>query len=153
MQTLVESPEDGRIKLHVIRTALAVRRDQPALFAAGDYIPLPVEGPAKEHLLAFARVSGALREAPSGETSAGPNGAGRAAVIVVPRLTTTLVSQPATAPLGEAVWADTVVYVPEPLRNQAWTCACTREHVRSCAGRPTQRGSVALVVPGHAAPQ
>jgi (1->4)-alpha-D-glucan 1-alpha-D-glucosylmutase len=130
---LVEAPEDGRIKLHVIRTALAVRRDHPDLFTTGDYVPLPVEGPAKRHVLAFARTSGTLRETSAATPGASSHGAGRAAVTVVPRLTTTPVPQPAAAPIGPAVWSDTVICLPESLRHQAWTCALTGEQVTAAA--------------------
>ena len=45
--------DDGRAKLHVVRTALRLRRDRPDLFAR--YDPLPAAGPAAEHVLAFDR--------------------------------------------------------------------------------------------------
>jgi (1->4)-alpha-D-glucan 1-alpha-D-glucosylmutase len=52
---LLERPEDGRVKLFLIRQALACRRRHAALFGQGEYLPLEVVGPLAEHVLAFAR--------------------------------------------------------------------------------------------------
>lgn len=46
---------DGRVKQAVIARLLAARRAHPELFAAGDYLPLEVEGPAAGRVLAFLR--------------------------------------------------------------------------------------------------
>lgn len=45
--------DDGRAKLHVVRTALRLRRERPDLFDR--YEPLPATGAAAGHLLAFDR--------------------------------------------------------------------------------------------------
>lgn len=45
--------DDGRAKLHVVRTALRLRRDRPDLF--GRYDPLAASGAAAGHVLAFDR--------------------------------------------------------------------------------------------------
>ncbi len=116
LESLVQSPEDGRIKLHVIHAALAVRHSCPHLFAGGQYVPLLAEGAAKQHLIAFARL---------GRISAEGEAPDAAAVIIVPRLTTSLTSRSAAAPVGEAVWSDTILRLPEPLRNRVWKCALT----------------------------
>jgi (1->4)-alpha-D-glucan 1-alpha-D-glucosylmutase len=50
---LMNSWEDGRVKLLVIHRLLTLRRDHPKLFAYGGYIPLH----APPHLVAFARVA------------------------------------------------------------------------------------------------
>jgi (1->4)-alpha-D-glucan 1-alpha-D-glucosylmutase len=50
---LPEVDESGAAKLHLVRQVLRLRRDRPALFTG--YRPLRAEGPAAEHLLAFAR--------------------------------------------------------------------------------------------------
>jgi (1->4)-alpha-D-glucan 1-alpha-D-glucosylmutase len=48
--------QDGREKLFVTQRLLELRRDNPELFALGDYQPLHAEGgPAADHLCAFAR--------------------------------------------------------------------------------------------------
>lgn len=48
--------ENGRIKQRLIARVLAARKQSPALFADGDYLPLHSEGPLAHHLVAFARV-------------------------------------------------------------------------------------------------
>jgi (1->4)-alpha-D-glucan 1-alpha-D-glucosylmutase len=65
LRNLAAAPEDGRIKLHVIRCALAARRDHARLFASGQYLPLTAEGPACKHLVAFARVPDAALGTPA----------------------------------------------------------------------------------------
>jgi maltooligosyltrehalose synthase len=55
MTELAGNWRDGRIKQAVIQRGLAVRRARPELFARGDYMPLAVEGPAADHIIAFAR--------------------------------------------------------------------------------------------------
>ncbi|HWM03729.1 MAG TPA: malto-oligosyltrehalose synthase, partial [Actinophytocola sp.] len=50
---LPEIDDTGAVKLHVVRTVLRQRRSSPALFAG--YRPLPADGPAARHALAFMR--------------------------------------------------------------------------------------------------
>jgi (1->4)-alpha-D-glucan 1-alpha-D-glucosylmutase len=91
---LVKSKEDGRVKLYVIREALAYRRAHAVLFRAGDYRPLGVEGPLSEHILAFARLT-----------------ADAAALTIVPRLLARRGVE--GLPLGRAYWGDeTRVLIP-----------------------------------------
>jgi (1->4)-alpha-D-glucan 1-alpha-D-glucosylmutase len=52
---LARNWRNGRVKQAVIQRGLAVRRARPELFARGDYMPLAVEGPASDHVIAFAR--------------------------------------------------------------------------------------------------
>jgi (1->4)-alpha-D-glucan 1-alpha-D-glucosylmutase len=52
---LLGSWRDGRVKQAVLHRALAFRRDDPALFAEGGYLPLEIEGPAAANALAYAR--------------------------------------------------------------------------------------------------
>ena len=61
---------DGRAKLLLLRQGLRLRRERPALFLEGDYLPLTVEGPHADRVVAFARRQG-----------------GAALVCVAPRLT------------------------------------------------------------------
>jgi (1->4)-alpha-D-glucan 1-alpha-D-glucosylmutase len=53
--SLLQTWQDGRIKLWVTSRLLALRRQRPALFSAGSYEPLLAEGPAAERICAFAR--------------------------------------------------------------------------------------------------
>jgi len=94
------------------------------LFASGQYLALTVEGPACEHLVAFAR----LPDMAPVQNVSGVSG-DEAVLVVVPRLTASLGSAPATAPLGDAVWADTSIVLPEQLRDRDWRCELTREPV------------------------
>jgi (1->4)-alpha-D-glucan 1-alpha-D-glucosylmutase len=93
-QGLFKSWEDGRIKLYLIRQALACRRRYAVLFAEGAYRPLDTVGPLAEHLFAFARL-----------------GAGQAAMTVVPRLLARRgIEEP---PLGPPYWGEgTRIAVP-----------------------------------------
>ncbi|GAB2793677.1 hypothetical protein GCM10027275_43290 [Rhabdobacter roseus] len=46
---------DGRIKLWLTQQLFALRRQQPDVFAQGEYLPLEVKGAYQEHVIAFAR--------------------------------------------------------------------------------------------------
>ncbi|HET7594854.1 MAG TPA: malto-oligosyltrehalose synthase, partial [Stellaceae bacterium] len=81
---------DGREKLFLTWRALAFRREQPALFAGGTYLPLQTAGRHADRLVAFARVAN-----------------GHAAVAVAPRLVTSLLRNASTID-----WADTTVTLP-----------------------------------------
>jgi len=52
---LLEDWRDGRVKLAVIATLLAHRRDRPKLFAQGGYEPLIASGSRADQICAFAR--------------------------------------------------------------------------------------------------
>ena len=56
LHRLVESWQDGRLKLFILQAALRHRRAYPDLYLHGDYVPLDCEGPHKFHLCAFARL-------------------------------------------------------------------------------------------------
>ncbi len=118
LKDLVKSPEDGRIKLHLIHTVLATRHNHPHLFSCGQYLPLAAEGAASEHVFAFARLG---RIAPECEV---PD---EAAILVAPRLPAALIADPALAPVGDDVWTDTALRLPDPLRQRTWRCAFTSE--------------------------
>lgn len=96
---------DGRIKLWLTLQGLRYRRAHASLFHQGEYVPLQVFGPKREHLFAFARIHG-----------------DQAVVVVVPRLITGVVGDPAELPVGKQVWGDTSVTMPSwkegsPYRN------------------------------------
>ncbi len=91
---LLTSWRDGRVKLYLTYKALKIRQSSRELFAAGDYLPLEVSGPAGEHVVAFAR----QREEQWVIAAAGRFFAG---------LTT-----PAQPPVGEAVWHNTRLLLP-----------------------------------------
>ena len=93
---LFKDKQDGRVKLYLIREALAFRRARPALFSSGEYRPLETRGALAEHLCAFARVAD-----------------GAAALTVVPRLLARRAVE--APPLGPEYWQDTALVVPAEL--------------------------------------
>ncbi|MHC1725790.1 MAG: malto-oligosyltrehalose synthase [Syntrophobacteraceae bacterium] len=92
---LMDSAEDGRIKLFVIQQCLLARREHRNLYRNGSYIPLAVNGQHSGHTMAFAR-----REESSW------------AIAVAPRFCTSLTSEK-EFPLGLKVWGDTAIMLPE----------------------------------------
>jgi (1->4)-alpha-D-glucan 1-alpha-D-glucosylmutase len=103
----VSSPEglrDGRAKLLLLREGLRLRRDEPALFREGDYLPLEAEGPHDGHVVAFARRHG-----------------GRRLLCVVPRLVLQLLDEGG----GTIAW-DARLPLPPELRG-AYTDLLTGE--------------------------
>ncbi len=105
---LLEDWHDDRIKLHVIRCALALRAQVPELFRDGDYLPLAVRGERANHVCAYARRHGDL-----------------ATIAVVPRLTVRLLKGKGDFPRGATVWGDTVVELPKALARRRWVNTLT----------------------------
>jgi (1->4)-alpha-D-glucan 1-alpha-D-glucosylmutase len=99
-RTLVREWKDGRIKMQVVRTALAVRNRLPAVFG-GAYVPLATDGPAAEHVMAFARV------AEEG-----------AVITVVPRLVATLTRGRGFGVPQPSDWTGTRLVLPEGLAGR-----------------------------------
>jgi (1->4)-alpha-D-glucan 1-alpha-D-glucosylmutase len=83
---------------------LRYRRARRELFEQGTYQPLAADGLRRDHLFGFSRIHGDER-----------------ILVVVPRLPATLLPDPEATPLGERVWGDTAVRLPEgspqPYRN------------------------------------
>jgi len=105
---LLAHPEDDRLKLFASATMLRARRAAHDVFRCGSYEPLAVEGSAREHVFAFARVLGQ-----------------RQAIVAVPRLVATL-RPDGDAPIGDT-WRDTRIAVPDTAPRcyrQAFTGAC-----------------------------
>ncbi len=50
--------DPSMLKLYLIHTALQARRQDEAVFAAGEYLPLTISGPRQRHGLGFARTLG-----------------------------------------------------------------------------------------------
>lgn len=105
LKDLLTHRVDGRIKLWLTREGLRYRREHAELFRLGEYVPLQVLGAKREHIFAFARIHG-----------------DQAVVVVVPRLLTSVIKDPAELPIGERIWGDTKVTMPawkegSPYRN------------------------------------
>lgn len=110
--TLLESPADGRVKLHLVRKALNARRSSSDLFRDGEYLPLTAKGSREKHLVAFGR-----------------RHAGKWAVTLVPRFCTRFVSQ-GEYPLGPGIWEDTRLLLPEGAPN-IWINVLTGETIEA----------------------
>lgn len=54
-ERLAEGWRDGRVKQAVLTDLLAARKDEPELFAEGDYTEIPVDGMRADRVLAFQR--------------------------------------------------------------------------------------------------
>jgi (1->4)-alpha-D-glucan 1-alpha-D-glucosylmutase len=95
---LLRNLDDARIKLYTITRALSVRKQNPGLFAQGEYLPLKVSGPRAEHICAFGRRKDQA-----------------IALTVVPCLSATLLGDKFESPVGEEVWGDTRIEIPAGL--------------------------------------
>jgi (1->4)-alpha-D-glucan 1-alpha-D-glucosylmutase len=91
---LLAQRADGRIKMFVMRKALAARRRHREAFE-GEYTALPVAGPQRDSIFAFARGRGTAR-----------------VVVCVPRLLASVIEEPGRPPVG-GVWNDTRVEWPD----------------------------------------
>ena len=101
---LPELDDSGGAKLLIVTRALRLRRDRPELFG-GSYESLPAQGPAADHLFAFARGGGHL-------------------VAVATRLPVTLQRvggwRGTTLPIGPGPWTDVLTGQPVP---SGWVAA------------------------------
>ncbi|AFZ19459.1 malto-oligosyltrehalose synthase [Allocoleopsis franciscana] len=102
IEELLSNQEDGRIKLFLTYRALQARKENLTVFQKGDYLPLNVTGTFKDHIVAFARRHG--------ETTA---------IAIAPRFLTSLI-EPGALPLGESVWQDTRIELPQGM-PKSWT--------------------------------
>ena len=102
-RALLETPEDGRIKLYLTWRTLCFRQQHPDLFQQGEYLPLAVEGAKADRVIAFARKS---------ETST--------VLVVVPRLVAGLLNDIDVPPIGPRIWEDTHILIP--------FCSCSEKY-------------------------
>ncbi len=122
---------DGRIKQRVIARALAFRAAQEALFADGTYEPLRVEGPAAEHVIAFARV---LDD--------------RICVTLATRLPVPLLDADATLPLVPvAAWNETFVSLPKTVADRRWSDVLTGNAAHADGGASLPVGAALGTLP------
>jgi (1->4)-alpha-D-glucan 1-alpha-D-glucosylmutase len=113
LRGLVVAPEDGRLKLHVIRAALLARKERPAAFRSRSYLPLEPAGAAATRVVAFGRGEGTER-----------------LVAVVPRR----LGRTDRAPTDREIWKGTSVPLPAGWPSR-WTCALSgRDVVAGPAG-------------------
>lgn len=92
---LLQDWRSGRVKQALIGQVLERRQQYPALFAEGQYLPLPVLGRHAGQVLAFARVSD-----------------GERAIVVVPRLACRLLGDTPIPLIPAQNWDDTRLLLP-----------------------------------------
>jgi (1->4)-alpha-D-glucan 1-alpha-D-glucosylmutase len=98
---LLETPEDGRLKLYVTWKTLSLRKQHPDLFQAGEYMPLATAGMKANQIVAFMRKYEGTR-----------------ILVIVPRLVASLLSDNNNdnefdlSPIGPDIWGDTHVLLP-----------------------------------------
>src|SRR5262249_3842409 len=116
-EDLLRNYHDGRIKMWTIMPTLRFRRHNPELFRYSTYLPLEVTD-KQEHVCAFAR------------TLPGPQHTKHSSVIViVPRLSYTLMRGKIQAPLGE-VWEQAELKLPENLPSSSFENVYTGEKLQ-----------------------
>jgi (1->4)-alpha-D-glucan 1-alpha-D-glucosylmutase len=103
---MLRTVADGRLKMHVTRTALRLRRETPALFPRGTYTALDARGEKQQHALAFSRAA-----------------EGVTVVTAVTRLPGGL-SGPVGIPTGLA-WGASEFIFPRSDAPHRWRCALT----------------------------
>jgi (1->4)-alpha-D-glucan 1-alpha-D-glucosylmutase len=108
VRALCDTLENGRAKLLVVSSALAIRKRWPEVFQQGNYVPLSVKGEQAAHLCAYARIAGE-----------------HIVITVAPRFFTQLLGEADRLPLGEKIWGDTTVEVPFHRHHRQYTCVFT----------------------------
>lgn len=121
LEQLLQSPEDGRIKMYITMLTLQLRQKLPDLFAHGMYMPLNIKGDKQNHVVAFARKL-----------------ENKAVIIISGRFFTCLMSD-LQHPIEANIWKDTWALLPEELakfkfRNIYTGAVCGSETIdKECA--------------------
>ncbi len=97
VRLLLNTWEDGRVKMYVLWRALELRSRHPDVFQGGEYIALSSRGARAEHICAFARRGDAVMT-----------------VTVAPRWFARLSGERERLPLGAEIWGDTDIEAPAP---------------------------------------
>ncbi|MBZ5688268.1 MAG: malto-oligosyltrehalose synthase [Acidobacteriia bacterium] len=95
VRNLISAPDSNAAKQYLAWKTLTFRRQQPALFHRGSYIPLHAAGEKSEHVVAFARQH-----------------EGRTLIVAVPRLSGRLMGESHDSVCEEAIWRDTTLEIP-----------------------------------------
>jgi (1->4)-alpha-D-glucan 1-alpha-D-glucosylmutase len=95
IQELLQNSQDGALKMFVVARILALRAEEPQLFAQGEYEPMVAAGPASDCICAFARRL-----------------EGRAVVVLAARFPVRL--------QGSAGWRGTTIALPPGLEGEAF---------------------------------
>ena len=110
---LLAHPEDGAIKMHLVRRALCFRKSNRDLFDRGSYIPLRASGNRQNHVVAFARVLG-----------------DRSVIAATGRLFQSL-GAGVRAPVGEKVWGDSGLLIRREPRARVYRDVFTQTTVEA----------------------
>jgi (1->4)-alpha-D-glucan 1-alpha-D-glucosylmutase len=121
--------KDGRLKMLVVSRVLALRRARAELFRDGRYTRLQAHGPARGHVVAYAR------------ELEGSDGC----VVIAGRLMRRLTEGDARKLHGGLVWKDTHVVLPQDASMAAsWRDAITGRIVPAHRAGPGRQASIAL---------
>ncbi|MHB8346493.1 MAG: malto-oligosyltrehalose synthase [Acidiferrobacterales bacterium] len=97
VRLLLNTWEDGRVKMYVLRRTLELRARHPDVFQGGEYLALSPRGARTQHICAFARRGEAVTT-----------------VTVAPRWFARLTGERERLPLGAEIWGDTDIEAPAP---------------------------------------
>ena len=103
--SLLANMDNGLIKMYLTQKTLTIRKDNPAIFQDGRYVPLKVTGSKANHVGAFAREF-----------------EGRVAIVAVPRLCSALLGDDLSSPCNEGLWSDTEIELPETAADVRAQC-------------------------------
>jgi len=109
---LLDTMEDGRIKLYVTWKSLNYRRRQIELFQRGSYIPLRAAGNKRQHACAF---SWQYKD--------------QKIIVVAPILLAGLTRKAEIRPLGDEAWEDTHLILPKESAGQTYQNIFTSEYI------------------------
>ena len=109
---LLNSWEDGRIKMAVTAAGLRLRRSLPDLFLEGDYQPVTIEGDQADHVVAYAR---RFQES--------------SVLVVIPRLLGSVMIHQEHAPIGVS-WRLTRLVLPPELAGRSFRNIFTQKVVQ-----------------------
>jgi (1->4)-alpha-D-glucan 1-alpha-D-glucosylmutase len=112
LSRLLESWEDGKVKLFLTAASLRFRREWAEVFLKGSYEGFPAKGAKAEHVVALSRRL-----------------EGREAVAVVPRWTVRLAGPGYPFPVSEGVWEDTSIVLPKVLAGRTLENLYTRVRI------------------------
>ncbi|MGB4780518.1 malto-oligosyltrehalose synthase [Candidatus Methylomirabilis sp.] len=136
VRELLKSKEDGRIKLFITWMALNYRRAHQELFLEGDYLFIEGRGSKKDHICAFARKKGDQHIVVVAPRFFSRLLQPTAAEIIsrVPRMIATtffsgLSQTPEELPIGDGVWGDSTVVLPDGRADQRYRNVLTGEAV------------------------
>jgi (1->4)-alpha-D-glucan 1-alpha-D-glucosylmutase len=118
---------DGRVKLMLTAAGLRLRRDLPAVFLSGDYVPLATEVSVKADVVAFARVH-----------------EGTPVLFVAPRLCAPIVDAEHPLPIGGGAWKTSRVLLTSELARRTF-----RHELTGAEIRPTVAESKAWLYAGQ----